>query len=212
MEYLYLIYPLLYFIVLVVGFLNFEKIKEATYLKLFLFFLGYSLLTELIAFYIGICLKINTFYIYNTWNFINTYFFLFFFLKNIQGGFKRNIVKILILIYTIFSVIDVLFFTNFITKSLNTNIMVASLFIVSTVLIYFSELLQSNIILNLKDSIYFWIAIGVLFFNIGFIPIIIIAEYINYLGVFKYITFGLNILMSVCFILGFILSKKEYNN
>ena len=61
-----------------------------------------------------------------------------------------------------------------------------------TVLIYFSELLQSDEIFNLKKSMVFWISLGVLLFNIGFIPVDIIAEFISFSGVFRIIALILN--------------------
>lgn len=59
---------------------------------------------------------------------------------------------------------------------------------------------------------FFWISIGVLLYNIGFIPVFVIAELIDFRGVFMYITFALNIILSLCFISGFVISKKEFNN
>lgn len=171
----------------------------------------YSLLTELVAYYIGVVHKKNSFYVFNSWNFVNSYFYLFFFLGIIKNSYKRNLIKILILVYTLISILDIVFFTDFLTKSLNNNIIIASFILVITIVIYYSELLQNDIILNLKYSIFFWISIGVLFFNIGFIPVIVFAEYISYSGVFRYITIALNIIMNLCFIIGFIVSKKQYN-
>jgi len=44
------------------------------------------------------------------------------------------------------------------------------------------------------------------------LAVFIIVELINWQGIFNYIILGLNILMSLCFITGFIISKKEFNN
>ncbi len=206
-----LFFPTLYLIVIIFGIVNYNKIKDVFFLKLFLFFLVYSFLTEITAFYIGIYKGINTFYIFNTWTIVSTYFYLYFFLNLVGNNFKRNFLKLLILIYSIFSIIDILFFADFIYKGLNNNTIIANIFIVISILIYFSELLQSSAILNIKHTIYFWIAIGVLLYNIGFLPIIVIAEYINYSGVFRYTIYVLNFITDSCFILGFVLSKKEYN-
>ena len=76
---------------------------------------------------------------------------------------------------------------------------------------YFSELLQSDKILNINKSIYFWISLGVLLFNIGFIPVNIFAEFISFNGVFNIVAIFLNVLMAGCFITGFIVSKKEFD-
>jgi len=85
------------------------------------------------------------------------------------------------------------------------------LFIVLTIMIYYAELIKSDSILNFKNSLFFWISIGVLIFNIGIIPVLVIAELIDYQCIFRYIILGLNIVMTLSFITGFLISKKEYN-
>ena len=181
------------------------------YIKLFLIFIAYSLLTEISAFIIGVLLRINTFPIFNTWNLVNHFFYLFFFLHLLQNSLKRKIVIFIIGIYAVFTAVVIAFYVDFLSKFLSINSVIGSILIVISIMIYFSELLQSDEILNLKKSIYFWISLGVLLFNIGFIPVYIIAEFIVFGGVFKIITFLLNLLMISCFVTGFIVSKKEYN-
>jgi len=77
---------------------------------------------------------------------------------------------------------------------------------------YFSELLNSDRIISIQKTMTFWISLGVLIYALGYIPVFIIGEFIDYQGIFRSITFGLNIFMSLCFITGFIVSKKEFNN
>ena len=84
-------------------------------------------------------------------------------------------------------------------------------FVVLTIMLYYTELLKSDAILNIKYSLFFWISIGALIFNIGILPVFVIGELIDWQGVFKYIILGLNILLSLSFITGFLMSKKEYN-
>ncbi|WP_129364660.1 hypothetical protein [Lutibacter sp. HS1-25] len=95
---------------------------------------------------------------------------------------------------------------------LDLNTIIGSLLLVIIILIYFSELLQDDAILNLNQTIFFWIGLAVLLFNIGFIPVFVIAEYIYFGGVFRIITLILNLIMMACFITGFIVSKKEFNS
>jgi len=197
--------------VLCAGFINYSKIRDSLYIKLFLIFIAYSLLTEISAFIIGVLLRINTFPIFNTWNLVNHFFYLFFFLHLLQNSLKRKIVIFIIGIYAVFTAVVIAFYVDFLSKFLSINSVIGSILIVISIMIYFSELLQSDEILNLKKSIYFWISLGVLLFNIGFIPVYIIAEFIVFGGVFKIITFLLNLLMISCFVTGFIVSKKEYN-
>jgi len=205
------IYPLIYLTTIFFGIIYYSKYAHNKELIFFLIFLIYSLLTELFGNYKGRVLRTNTFYIYNTWNIVNHLFYMFFFLVKLNDIFKRRILISLIFLYVLLTVINVLFFENYITEGLINNIILGSLFILVSVMIYYSELLKKDEILEIQYSMFFWISIGVLIFNIGFLPIIVIAEFISYGGVYIYITLGLNILMSLCFITGFIMSKKVYN-
>ncbi|WP_386807756.1 hypothetical protein [Lutibacter holmesii] len=129
-----------------------------------------------------------------------------------KDSFKRNFLKLLLATYIVIVAIDVIFIENFITEGLINIMIIGSLFVVISVMLFFVELINRDEILEIQNSLIFWISIGVLLFNIGFIPIIIIAEFIAYRGVFSYIILTLNIIMSLCFITGFLVSKKEFNN
>jgi len=143
--------------------------------------------------------------------FSESFFLFILFLTSTTKFLKKENCIFIIGIYAVFTAVVIAFYVDFLTKFLSINSVIGSILIVISIMIYFSELLQSDEILNLKKSIYFWISLGVLLFNIGFIPVYIIAEFIVFGGVFKIITFLLNLLMISCFVTGFIVSKKEYN-
>lgn len=121
--------------------------------------------------------------------FSESFFYLLFFLHLLQNSLKRKILKFIIIIYAVFTAVVIAFYVDFITKFLSINSVIGSILIVISIMIYFSELLQSDEVLNIKKSIYFWISLGVLLFNIGFIPVYIIAEFIVFRGIFDVITF-----------------------
>lgn len=168
--------------------------------------------TEILGDVLGVFHGINTFLIYNIWSIVSFYFYMFFFLSLLKITKRRNIVKFLISSYSLYTFFELCFVSDFLNKSLDLNTIIGSLLLVIVVLIYFSELLQDDALLNLKETIFFWIGMGVLLFNIGFIPVFVIAEYISFGGVFRIITLVLNLLMASCFITGFIVSKKENNS
>lgn len=192
--------------------MNYKKIRSNFYLKLFIIFIGYSLFTEILGFLIGAILRINSHFIYNSWNLINHYFYMFFFLGLIKNKLRRDFIKGLIIIYLLFTIIEVSFFTNFLNQFLEKNLIIGSFLIMISVLMYFYELLKSDKILNLKGSMFYWIGLGVLFFNVGFIPAYVVAEYISFGVAYRIITLVLNLIMAGCFITGFIVSKKEFNS
>ena len=201
----------IYFVIIVVGLFNYKKYSHNLQLRLFLYFLIYSFFTEVAGAYIGRILIIKTHFIYNTWNIINILFYMLFFLSKIKHKNKRRYSIGLLFIFIISTLINIVFLKNYINQGLINNSILGSIFILFVIMIYYSELLNSDEILNIKKSLFFWISIGVLLFNIGIIPVYVIAEFISYRGVFKLIIFGLNILMSLSFIIGFLLSEKRYN-
>ena len=204
-------YVIIYAITIIVGLFTYSKYAHNNALKLFLVFLIYSLFTELIGAYVGRILVVNTNYIYNSWNIASFLFYAFFILTKIKDKRKQLYIKFLLVLFISFTVINITFFTSFTKQILINNTLLAKSLIVICVIIYFIELLKSNEILNFKKSLFFWICLGAFLYNLVFIPAFALVKYTSFFGAFKYITFGLNIIANLCFITGFIISKKEYN-
>jgi len=200
-----------YLLLIVLGFYNYKKIKESFPLKMFLFFLVYSFFTEVAGMFFAFYSKVNTAVIYNSWNVVNYLFYTYFFLGKIENKTKSLFIKGFAAIFIVLFLVNALFFQNYLNHIFKNNIILGKVFMIVVIMIYFTELLKSDLILNIKESLFFWISIGVFIYSIGFIPVFVIAEYISYQGAFRYITFGLNILTSLCFITGFLISKKQYN-
>lgn len=204
-------YILIYAFTLIVGLLNYKKYNQSLLLKLWLYFLIYSFLTEVSAVYVIYTLKIRAYLIYNIWNIVNTLFYLLFFSYKIKILAKKRLVFGLILIYILFITINVLFYKNIRIENLNYSAILGMFFIVFTIMVYYTELLNSDSILKFQKSLFFWLSVGVLVINIGSIPVFVIGELIDWQGIFNYIILVLNLLMATFFITGFVVSKKELN-
>jgi hypothetical protein len=205
------IYPIIYSIIIAFGIFNYSKFKQNCYLKAFLFFLIYSFLTELTGTYVIRVLKIPSFFVYNTWVIASNIFYFLFFLSKIKELKLRKVSISMLVIFVLFTVINILFFKNYFNESLIYINILGKILTSVIIMIYYTEVLKSNDLLYFQKSLFFWISIGVLLYNIGFVPVFIIAELIDFTGIFRYIAFALNIILSLCFITGFIVSKKEYN-
>lgn len=190
----------------------YRKINNNVNLKLFLIFLLYSLLTEAAGTYYAYTYKKSAIGFTNTWNIINFLFYSSFFHSLIINKIKKRVIKLFIFIYLFTTIIYVLRYQDFFYASFVFTKIVGNIFLTLTVLMFFYEILQSNKIFNLNHYIFFWISLGVLIYSLGFIPVFIIAEYISFLGVYRYVAYGLNLIVAACFITGFIVSKKEYNH
>lgn len=180
-------------------------------LKLFLYFLIYSFLTEVVGGYLGRVLQIDNNWIYNTWNIVNHLFYAFFFMAFINNNSKRNFILTLIVCYILFTLVNIFFIRSYFNQVLINNIIIGSIIIVLVIVLFYVELLNSDAILNINRSLVFWISIGVLLSNIVLIPVWVFAETLSFRGVYAYLILGSNVLMSICFITGFIVSKKEFN-
>lgn len=204
-------YVIIYGVSVFIGLLTYSKYKHRTALKMFLGFLIYSLLTEVLGGYLGRVLVVKNNYVYNTWNIVAFFFYAYFVLSRLTDIKKRIVVKVLVGIFFIVTFINIVFYAGLIKVVLVYNSLFAKSLIVIMMIVYFIELMQSDEILNFKKSLFFWICTGVFLYNLTFLPVFALIKYTSFFGVFKYITFGLNIIMHLCFITGFIISKKEYN-
>lgn len=205
-------YPLIYLSSILVGVFNYKNFSHNKYLKLFLYFLIYTFFSELVGVYVGRILIVKNNVVYNLWNIINMLFVSYLLLSQITNKFKRNIIYSLVAIFIITTLVNVLFYAGIFEYPLMKNNLFAKTLVVGVVIIYFTEVLENDKILNFKNSLFFWIALGVFLYNIAFLPAMALFKYTSVYGMFQYITLGLNLIMHTCFILGFILSKKEFNN
>ena len=71
----------------------------------FLYFLIYTFFSEVIGSYLGLYLKVNNNFVYNTWPIVNFLFLSILFLNKIESKKKRLIIKFLICVYSKISTI-----------------------------------------------------------------------------------------------------------
>ena len=201
-----------YLLMILVGFVYWDKLKQSLPLKLWLYFLIYSFSTEIAANLFSITYHIRAIEIYNTWWLVNSFFYMLFFLTKVKKKIKRKVIQGFIVLFGLYVAISLLFFKKYSSVYLVDSYIFGQLLVVLSIMMYYTELLKSEEILNIKHSLFFWISIGALIFNIGMLPVFVISELISFQGIFSYIILGLNIILSLCFITGFIVSKKEYNS
>jgi hypothetical protein len=206
------IYIIIYAVILIVGLISYKKYNQTLLLKGWLYFLVYSFLSETFAVYLIYNRKISADFLYNFWNIINTLFYILFFSIKVESLVKKRVIYGLLIVFVCYTLVNILVYENILVDFLSLNFIVGMILIVTTIMIYYAELLNSNSILTVQKSLFFWISIGVLIFNIGLIPVFVIGELIAWQGIFNYIILILNFLMAGSFITGFIVSKKEFNN
>ena len=201
------IYVLIYLISFGVALANYKKIK-GTKMMWFLYILALGLLTETLGYIVGIRFKTSTFPIYNTYKILcfSAYFFLF--RSYVQSKIKRKVILAIYSSLIVFAVFNfVFYYPSILQYQLNTWIYGNLCFIV-VIIVYLFDLLHRDIIHNVKNVLLFWVGIGNLLFYIGFLPVFALSTYFNYNGIWDYTIFSLNIVMSICYVTGFIVSKR----
>jgi len=194
----------------IVSIIFYYKCKN-TPLKYFVFLLIYIGLNE----YLGFQFKENGIrynkIIYNIYNVISFSYLFLLYRSYLNNKKRRKIILYFILVYIISFIING-FYQNYLKQSQTVPYLIASVFLIISVVFYFIQILNSEKVLKVNKNLLFWISVGLFLFYIGIIPFRIIVNSfsnstaLNYLFSIKFI---LVIAMNLCFIIGFIWSNKE---
>ncbi|MDJ0644736.1 MAG: hypothetical protein QNJ57_02030 [Flavobacteriaceae bacterium] len=204
----------------VVGTVFFYKYKH-THLKYFLYLLWYITISEFLGEYIKVSGHMayvdEEGFIYNKWvynilNFItfNTLYFIYY--KQLDTKVFKKLIKIFAVVFSVLFIINFTFFQNFIIHSAVAPRIAGAIFLVTSIIFYFIELLRSEKVLVFHRLLLFWISIGLLLFYTGTIPFVLKWNgYMLIPGIHELflIVYVLAIVMYLIFTFGFIWSKKE---
>lgn len=204
-------YIMLYLITTVVGFIYINKFWHNKLLRSWFIFVLYSFSSEILNRFIIDVLHIRVYFLNNLWFIANGLFYMLFYLYLIKSKRRKNVIKVLLAVFLIYFAMSAVFYKDLAKDYFVDTFIVGQLCVVFSIMLYYVDVLNSDRILQFKKSLFFFISIGVLVFNIGLIPVYVIAELIDWQGIFRYIILGVNIVLNGCFLLGFIRSKKEYN-
>lgn len=194
----------------IVGTIYYRKYKNTPILKYFIYLLWYISINELIGLYIRLDNGVNAI-LYNIYHVINfTFYFLlyWYYLNNIKN---KKLVFTLSITFIISFIING-FYENYLIEHQRFPYIIASFFIVITIVLYFFEILNSEKVLHTKRNLLFWISVGLLVYFVGNLPFRILRNYYAELSdatVSFLIKFTLTILMNMCFIIGFVWSDKK---
>ena len=205
----------------IIGTIYFYKYKH-TPLKYFLFLLWYIVLTEFFVLYAretGVLIFYTdehgnryTVWFHNLLRFITFSSLLFIYYNYLNTVKFKKYIKLFGIIYIGTSLINWSFIQDFNLESSEIPRIIGSLFLITTVIFFFIELLRSEKIVVFHKMLLFWISVGLLLFYSGTIPFTLkFNGYALFPGTHKLflIQFILAITMYLIFTFGFIWSKKE---
>ena len=204
----------------IVGTIYFYKYKN-TALKYFLYLLWYITITEFFGMYIrktGHLAYIDeNGLIYNKWLYnimhlvlFNTIYIIYY--KNLKTIKFKKMLRVFVFIFSTAYLFNWIFLQNFIKESAVMPRILGSVFLITSVIFFFIELLRSEKVLVFHRMLLFWISVGLLIFYTGTIPFILKKNgYMLIPGIHKLflIVYLLGNTMYLTFTFGFIWSKKE---
>lgn len=179
--------------------------------KYFLPFLWFTFFMDfVVGGFVGVILKQNNNWVYILFTVVSFLFYFYWFFSILLKKRHKQFLFIMILVF-----ISIAFY-NFITKSWleyhSTTFTVGAIVNLVASLLFFSQLLTSKKIIAIKYKLSFWIATGLLLFNVGMVPLMIFSEYFNSSNqLYMIILVVLNAILYTCYSLGFIWNRKEYN-
>jgi len=196
--------------------------------KYLVYFLWYTFINELIGSFAPIAYFTNYEYfsfvkntlfsdnvwLYNIYTLVSFSFFGYYFITLLQSEKLKKRLYIIYFSYLVIGIIN-LFVTDIFFKgsSIYTSI-VGTILLLSIIIVFYFDLLQNDIILDLKKHLPVYISLGVLVFYLSVTPLDIFSRYFNsdndiFVSLRTNILLFANIFMYSTFILGFILCTKK---
>ena len=159
----------------IVGSMYYKKYKFS-FLKYFIFLLWYIVINDFIALYYSLTINIYNALFFNIYQIISFTFYLVLFKKNIQSLKLKKIVSYLILLYLI-SFVLCFFIDDFFKNHFSLSYIIGALFVISSIIMFFSEILNSDKIIKMNKMLLFWISIGLFVSLLPDIPFDLMRKY-----------------------------------
>lgn len=202
---------LLQFITAVIGTIYYYKYKNSV-LKYFLYLLWYTSLNDVLGyFYQDITNAANNYFIYNFYQVLRFSIILFIYKSYVESIDYKKLIKVFIGAYCLSVVINFFVEDFFETYFVNTFIIGATL-IATSVLFYLFEVLKSDKVLYVTESLIFWVSFAHLVYFVPNVPFYIVRKYYSDSSSIPYIfmiNYFLLLVYYLILILGFIWSKPE---
>jgi hypothetical protein len=208
--------PIYYYFILlsfIVSLIVYPSIKQS-YLKFFPPFLFATLVIEYIGSYVGSLGK-NNLIIYNFFAVVEICFYLYLISLIITNKKAKNIIRIAALLYSVFSVINIVFIQGI--KGFPTiSYSLGCLIIVAACIYYFLELFRLPKSIKLTKNPAFWICSGLMFFYccgfplFAFLSLWMKIDWV--INSFESIVAILNIFLYSLFTIALLCSKTKYTS
>lgn len=209
-EQLVLIIHFLELVAAIIATVQFKKYNE-TMEKYFLYFLWFTFVVDVAGRIMGQIFIVNNYWLLNGYMLISFLFYFYWYASILQS----KIIKRTILSFAI--ILGAISIGNFIvakwTGYHKFTFLTGAILTMVCAVFHFRQLLYGDEVLILKHKLSFWISTGLLLFNMGMLPLMLLSDYFDFLGSRFYIVtiISLNVILYGCYIIGFQWTKEKYN-
>lgn len=199
-------------VVLIYGLYNYKNYSKSK-AKYFIFCILFAVATEFFGSVFYKLFNHVNFVVYNVFTIVQLTFFLWWYQLILNSQRRKNILRLCMIIYLLFAICNCFIWENILVANQIYTFILGVLFVLVAISFYFIESFNKETILNITDSIYFWFSLGVLLFYGTFMPFMISVKLflIGGQSVLGIVTFILNIIMYLCFAIGFYKSRSKNN-
>lgn len=158
----------------------------------------------------------NNYWLYNVYNVIGFSFLIFYFISFLKNKLWNRVFGVLTAIFVIIPGLVVIFSSQLFEPPSRYIIISRTLLLFLSILMFYFQLLSSNLLLSLQKFLPFYISVGVLVFTLCVAPLDILFHYFNISEgneLFVKLRFDVllyaNIFMYVTFIFGFLICSRK---
>jgi hypothetical protein len=197
----------------IIGVLYYPKLP-CSKAKFLLCLVIFSFVTELVGKYFTAWTGFLNYYVYNFYMLASFSAYLILLRMLLLKLLYKRLATLFLILFLLFYFINIMFLQHDPETTFTYSFAVGVGFVLILSCLYLVEIFNSDKILNFKKSIYFWFVIGILVFHVPFLPFMLALNWFlidKDESVFSLVLFILNLLMYICFNIGFIWSEKKYN-
>ena len=199
------------YLALVVAIVGLFKYKDYahTKAKYFLYSVWYIVFTEFLGTYFYKWFNMVNYSVYNTYMLVQLTFYLWFIRLLIKSKSKKKLLAVFIFIYVLTHLIDDIFIHSFFYEGSTYGYTVGVVFVIISICLYLIEQFNSENVLTITSSKYFWFLTGILIFNATYLPFKIAVKYFLFGDVkpLSLANFVLCVILYSCFLVGFLKAK-----
>ena len=153
-------------------------------------------------------------WLYNCYSIYSYSFLTYYFLHYLRNSKLKWILYIILIGFIVSCILNLIFSGIFFTADAQYALLIGTALLVLSVILFYFELLQSDLILKLKQFLPMYISVGVMVFSLCVTPVDIFSKYFSagndvYVSLRSNVYLYTNIFMYSIFILGFLICARK---